>query len=249
MAADPIRMRSDSALAAEIAGLQQQLRSPAIQRSAAVSSEQIRGAHERLHAQAAAISAAHGAQDAEAAAAHELRTARAAAEHLRSQIERAPRRRRSERNDLTNQLAATENRVDDLYMSHRSAVSATQSAVEAAAIPVDHWDRITTRAADSDALTAELTAASAADARRTQRRSEEQTPLRQRLEAAVAEQTRRTELDPQTQDAENQVRANASTQPPTGPSTRTRAPDQRREDMQLQTRRSDRNSRRRGPSI
>ena len=122
--------------------------------------------------------------------------------------------------------------VESRNAAHRLAAATSRDAlagVAATGAAPQQWERILTRAADSDVLASELAAATSLDTIHTRARTARQTSIQHQLDTVLAEHTRRQGLDPETRSAEDLVRRDSSrTTTPAAPTTRVRRPQQRR---------------------
>lgn len=103
--------------------------------------------------------------------------------------------------------------LDNASRRARSAAADAELYARREAGPLDTWDSVRARAADTETRNAELAAAqeedrelTAREDRITERHTQRQNALRDRLDAIGTEQQRRADLDPEQRDLENRAR-------------------------------------------
>ncbi|NKY88907.1 MobF family relaxase [Nocardia veterana] len=219
MQAEPLRMRSDTALD----NLIRNLRRAATRRddpaawqgfaNAQTRTEQVRAAHARLLEQADAIRAAQAAQAAAEDAGRELGTATAETHAARQNLAAISALRpgaRREAQARVERCAATEERAKEQAAAAKAAARAAVEAARDAGAPQAQWAALLARADDRTALAAELAEAERGDARDEEireRTAQRAAQAARDLEAALAERQRRTDLSPVDAAAEHRIRA------------------------------------------
>ncbi|MFI6368842.1 MobF family relaxase [Nocardia sp. NPDC050630] len=220
--------------------------------------DQTHATHQRLHAQADAITTARNARTTANAAQHRLQHARTELADLsarRFNHNVRGRARRQLDNDISTAEAAVAMLDTEYQDAEAHATRTHNTALDLGATP-ERWDDILTRTNDPDTLAQELAAAIYEDTQRQHRNQQRHddtqrriTELTTALNAALAEQQRRDELDEHTHDEEERIRAeiaptDTTPLPPGTPSRTTRSP--RRRDRRT-TR--DTSPRRHGPAM
>ncbi|MBJ8342990.1 relaxase domain-containing protein [Antrihabitans sp. YC3-6] len=202
-ASDPLRMLTDTELAASIDGVRRRLSRDDYDligwkrpESEAEASE----AAANLNHQTAAITGARTAASVEAAAENALREAYAQAAKLRHQLERTPAIRVGARSKLTAELAdadrVREQRVREHQQAQTETIAASTRAADAGAHPSD-WNRIEAQAQNADVQATERAAGAAAAAAKDEREhmreriTDERRAATTKLDTLLAEQARR----------------------------------------------------------
>ncbi|WP_216917397.1 MobF family relaxase [Nocardia noduli] len=259
-----LQMLSTTRLAHEIASVGEQLRRTRAQPAyttltPTAVADQTRATHARLHAQADAITTArtdHTTVETLDRDVARARTELATLTHRRDTQHPRGRARRQLDTDITTAQTHLAELTTRHGQAEEQATRTRAAAIALGALP-DRWDHILTRTSDPDTLARELTAAIAEDTQRNQNHRQQQRQTEQRitelttaLNAAIAEQQRRDELDEHTRAEEERLRAEEATpeSTPVGPVTGSRATRSsgRRRDRRPT---HDPTKRRRGPSM